>query len=122
MSFVIILVMKLNVYADNAATTKINDDVLKVYIDTLKNNYANAQGAYKAGVESKCIINNARHKIAETLGSYDKEIIFTGSGSEADNLALIGIMEANKDKGRHFVTKDIEHQEILESANYLKEN
>ena len=122
MSFVIILVMKLNVYTDNAATTKINDDVLKVYIDTLKNNYANAQGAYKAGVESKCIINNARHKIAETLGSYDKEIIFTGSGSEADNLALIGIMEANKDKGRHFVTTAIEHHAILESAKYLKEN
>ena len=66
----------MNVYADNAATTKLNDGVLKVYTDTLKNNFANAQGAYKAGVESKCIINNARHIIAQTLGSYDKEIIF----------------------------------------------
>ena len=114
--------MKLNVYADNAATTKLNEEVLNIYVDTLKKNFANAQGAYKAGVESKCIINNARHKIAETLGSYDKEIILTGSGSEADNLAIIGTMEANTDKGRHLVTTAIEHHAVLESANYLKEH
>jgi len=112
----------MKVYADNAATTKLCDEAYEAMIPLLKDHYANPSGVYSEGVFARGAINEARHTIAESLGAYEKEILFTAGGSEADNLALIGVMEACKDKGRHLITTNIEHHAILESCKYLEQH
>lgn len=114
--------MKMKVYADNAATTKLNKEVLDAMMPYLTDNYANPSGTYSEGVKSRRAINDARHAIASTLNAFDREIIFTSGGSEADNLAIIGTMEALKEKGRHLITTNIEHKAILQSCAYLEAN
>ncbi len=114
--------MKMKVYADNAATTKLNKEVLDAMMPYLTDNYANPSGTYSEGVNARRAINDARHAIASTLNAFDREIIFTSGGSEADNIAIIGTMEALKEKGRHLITTNIEHKAILQSCAYLEAN
>ena len=108
------------IYFDHAATTPIDESILKDMFETAKNCYGNPSAVYSEGVYAKRIVNEARSAAAKALGAYEKEIIFTSGGSEADNLALIGVMKANKDKGRHLITTSFEHKAVLESTEYLK--
>ena len=108
------------IYFDHAATTPIDESILKDMFETAKNCYGNPSAVYSEGVFAKRIVNEARSTVAKALGSYEKEIIFTSGGSEADNLAIVGVMKANKDKGRHLITTSFEHKAVLESAEYLK--
>lgn len=110
----------MNVYADNAATTRLCDEAFSAMVPYLKENYYNPSGAYTGGVLARGAINDARHIIAGTLGAYDKEIIFTSGGSEADVLALKGVMYANKESGRHLITTKIEHHAVLEACKSLE--
>ena len=112
--------MNTRIYFDHAATTPIDESILKDMFETAKNCYGNPSAVYSEGVFAKRIVNEARNTVAKALGAYEKEIIFTSGGSEADNLALIGVMKANKDKGRHLITTSFEHKAVLESAEYLK--
>lgn len=112
--------MNTGIYFDHAATTPIDESILKDMFETAKNCYGNPSAVYSEGVFAKRIVNEARSTVAKALGAYEKEIIFTSGGSEADNLALIGVMKANKDKGRHLITTSFEHKAVLESAEYLK--
>ena len=112
--------MNARIYFDHAATTPIDESILKDMFETAKNCYGNPSAVYSEGVFAKRIVNEARSTVAKALGAYEKEIIFTSGGSEADNLALIGVMKANKDKGRHLITTSFEHKAVLESAEYLK--
>lgn len=118
--FVIIHFMKMKVYADNAATTKLCDVAYEAMLPYLKDSFANPSGVYSEGVRARAAVNEARHFIAESLGGFDREIIFTASGSEADNMALIGAMEAEGAKGRHIVTTNIEHHAVLNTCKYLE--
>jgi len=111
---------KMNVYADNAATTRLCDEAFSAMVPYLKENFYNPSGAYTGGVLVRGAINDARHAIAGTLGAYDKEIIFTSGGSEADALALKGVMHANKESGRHLITTKIEHHAVLEACRSLE--
>lgn len=86
----------------------------------LRDKYANASGVYSAGVYARGIINDARHFCAQSLKAYDKEIIFTSGGAEADTLAIKGVLEANPDRGRHIITTGIEHHAVLEAAGQLR--
>ena len=88
-----------NIYFDNAATTRIDDKVLKKMMPYLKENYGNASAIYKLGKESHKAIEEVRNFIAETFNCNKDEIYFTSGGSESDNTALKGIAYANKDKG-----------------------
>ena len=108
-----------NIYFDNAATTRIDDKVLKSMMSFLKDNYGNASAIYKLGKESHKAIEDVRNFIAETFNCDKGEIYFTSGGSESDNTALKGIAYANKDKGKHIITSKIEHPAILETCKQL---
>jgi cysteine desulfurase len=81
--------------------------------------YGNPSSLHFAGREAKRAMDGARATFAAGLGAEAQEVIFTGSGSEADNLALVGVAQAYRDKGRHIVVSAIEHHAILETAKYL---
>ena len=120
--FVIINIMKKTVYADNAATTKISDEALKAMEPFYKEIYYNPSQGYAPGSLAKRSLNDARRTIAETLHSFDREIIFTSGGSESDNLAIIGVLDACRDRGSHIITTDIEHKAVLNTVKYLEKN
>ncbi len=110
----------MEIYLDNAATTKMNDKVFEEMIPYLKDNYGNPSSAYKIGRDNKEIIENARKEVAEILNVSPSEIYFTSGGSEADNMALKGIALGNIDKGKHIITSKIEHPAVLDTCKELE--
>lgn len=109
-----------NVYFDNSATTKLDEEVLKEMMPYLTNEYGNASSIYKLGRNSKKAVEEAREKIAKEINANPEEIYFTSGGSEADNTAIRGIAYAYKTKGNHIITSVIEHPAVLETCKQLE--
>ena len=107
-------------YFDNAATTKVSEDVLKEMIPYFSVQYGNPSSLYTIGRYNKRAIEKARRQVANLINCEANEIYFTGSGSESDNTALKGIAYANKEKGNHIITSKIEHPAILNSCKTLE--
>lgn len=115
--------MKRFVYADNAATTKVNDMVLTKMLPYFSEHYGNASSIYSVGRDAKKAIEAARQKVATALNATNQEIYFTGSGSEADNWAIKGSMEFLKTKGKtHIITTNFEHHAVLHTCQYLEKH
>ena len=108
-------------YLDNSATTRCFDEVIKAVEDEMKTYYGNPSSMHKKGFEAEKKIREATGIIASTLKCEESEIIYTSGGTEADNMALIGIARAYKRQGRHIITSSIEHAAILQTAAFLKE-
>ena len=108
------------IYLDHAATTKIDDVVLKEMLPYLSYNYGNASSLYSIGKTSKQAMDRARVQVANAIGCSAEEIYFTSCGSESDNLAIKGIAEANKRYGKHIITSNIEHPAVLETCKSLE--
>ncbi|MEG1705251.1 MAG: cysteine desulfurase NifS [Clostridia bacterium] len=108
------------IYADHSATTYVKKEVLDEMLPYFTDKFGNGSSVYSLGVESKKAICNAREKVANALNCNEKEIYFTASGSESDNLALLGIARANSIKGKHIITSKIEHLAILETCKRLE--
>ncbi len=110
------------VYADNAATTPMSESVYNAMKPWLTEFYGNPSSLYRVGREAKKAITEARHKVARALNAADPtEIIFTGGGSQADNLAIRGYVYGPSCKGRrHIVTTKIEHHAILYTCEALE--
>lgn len=114
-------VMKDFIYADNAATTRIADEVLEAMMPYFKENYGNASSVYKFGRDNHQAIETARKTIAKLIGAGPMEIFFTSCGSESDNWALKGTMRRLAAEGKkHLITTKIEHHAILHSAQALE--
>ena len=107
-------------YFDNAATTKISEEVLEKMMPYLTVEYGNPSSVYSMGRKSKRAIEEAREDVAKLIGCDSKEIYFTGCGSESDNTALKGVAYTYKDKGKHIITSKIEHPAILETCKTLQ--
>ena len=107
-------------YFDNAATTKVKQEVLDEMIPFFDEKYGNPSAVYAIAREAKKAIENSREKVASLIGANKNEIIFTSSGSEADNTAIKGIALKNRLKGNHIITTKIEHHAVLESCNFLE--
>ncbi len=107
------------VYLDNNATTPLDPNVSEKMYQFLKTHFGNPSSLYPIGREVKELITEAREFIANALGVKRSEIVFTGSGTEADNMAVRGVMDALPDKNE-FITSAIEHPAIIETGNYLK--
>ena len=107
-------------YFDNAATTKIKDEVLKEILPYLSIEYGNPSSLYSIGRRAKKAIDTSREKVANLIGADKNEIYFTAGGSESDNIALKGVAYANKDRGNHIITSKIEHPAILDSCKMLE--
>ncbi len=109
------------VYADNAATTSVSPEVLEEMLPIFTENWGNPSSLHKKGREAKAILEDARARIAATLGAQPSEIYFTASGTEADNWAIRGAAIRGKQKGRtHIVTSKIEHHAVLHTCKALE--
>ncbi len=109
----------MKVYLDNGATTKVDNEVAKVMQKILVTNYGNPSSLHQFGRTVKDIIENSREVIAQQINANPDEIIFTSGGTEADNLAVFGILKARKGKN-HIITSSIEHPGILKTCKYLE--
>ena len=107
-------------YFDYAATTAVDDQVLKEMLPYFSIKYGNPSSLYSIGRKSKKAIEEARKRVSSAINAKPKEIVFTGCGSESDNIALKGIAYANKNKGNHIITTKIEHSAILNSCKLLE--
>jgi len=109
------------IYADNAATTQVSEEVLNAMLPYFRTAYGNASSIYKLGRDAQRDVENAREKVAKALGASPNEIFFTSCGSEADNWALKGVAETMEKKGKkHIVTSVFEHHAILHTCQYLE--
>lgn len=107
-------------YFDNAATTRVKEEVLNEMIPYFSIQYGNPSSLYSIGRYNKRAIEKARRQVAELINCETNEIYFTASGSESDNITLKGIAYANKEKGNHIITSKIEHPAILNSCKALE--
>ena len=115
--------MKRNVYADNAATTAVLPEVVEAMLPCFGEHYGNPSSLHSKGREAKDILDDARARIASTLGADPSEIYFTASGTEADNWAIRGAAVRMKSKGRnHIVTTKIEHPAVLNTCRALEKD
>ncbi|HEY4503605.1 MAG TPA: cysteine desulfurase family protein [Candidatus Paceibacterota bacterium] len=112
--------MKKTVYLDYASTTPTDPQILEKMISYFGHEYSNPSSMHTSGRQAKVVIENARKKIAECINANPDEIIFTGSGTESDNMAIKGVAMANKSKGNHIIISAVEHKAVLESAKQLE--
>ncbi|MHC3123650.1 cysteine desulfurase family protein [Acinetobacter sp. GN11] len=108
------------IYLDFAASTPLLPSVQKELFRAFEEEYSNPSSAHKLGRSSAEKIESVRDIIANSIGAYKSEIIFTSGGSESNNLAIKGYVLANKDKGNHIITSSIEHKCILSICNFLE--
>ena len=108
------------IYLDHAATTPLSPLVYKAMLSIEASIYGNPSSMHREGRRAFDILEQSRLDIATTIGAKPKEIIFTGSGTESDNLAIIGIAHAYKKFGRHIIISAIEHKAVLASAHKLE--
>lgn len=106
-------------YFDNAATTKVKEEVVNEMMPYLHEQYGNPSSLYSIGRNAKKAIEEARKKVASLINCMPNEIYFTGCGSESDNTAIKGIAYANQRKGKHIITSKIEHPAVLHTCQAL---
>jgi len=107
-------------YMDYAATTPMDKRVLQAMRPYFSKKFGNASSIHQWGQEAKQALENSRQTLAEFINAADNEIIFTGSGSEANNLAIKGVAFANRSRGKHIITSAVEHDAVLEPCEWLK--
>ena len=108
------------IYLDHAATTPVAPAVLEAMLPYFSERFGNPSSVYATARESRRAIDAARDAVAEVLGARSSEIVFTGSGTESDNLAIKGVAFANRARGSHVITSQVEHHAVLHSCDYLE--
>src|ERR1700730_2506340 len=108
------------IYLDNASTTAVRAEVLDAMLPFLTDAYANPSSPHSSGQFVRRALDEARGRTAAAIGAKPSEVVFTGGGSEADSLAIFGIMDAHADKGNGFVTCAIEHHAVSHAADALR--
>jgi cysteine desulfurase len=109
-----------DIYLDYNASTPIDPRVAAVMRPLLDGPYANPSATHAGGRAARAIVDRARTQVASLLGCAPDEVVFTSGGSEADNLALCGVLLPLRDRGDHIITTAVEHPAILESARFLE--
>jgi cysteine desulfurase len=107
---------------DANATTPLDEAALEAMLPCLSEHHGNPSSSHHAGRQSRAVIDSSRDILAGLLGCRPHEIIFTGSGTESDNLAILGLARAHAHKGRHLVTCQTEHHAVLHAFDYLQEH
>lgn len=110
------------IYFDNSATTRQYDEVTEYMAEVAGNMYGNPSSLHTKGIEAEKIVRSARESIAESLGVQSKQIYFTSGGTESNNLAIRGFLDANPRKGKHIITTQIEHPSVLEVYHHLEKH
>ncbi|MBU0520440.1 cysteine desulfurase [bacterium] len=109
-------------YFDHSATTRVDPAVADIMRQVMCENYGNPSSVHGFGRDAREFLDRSRETIAEILNADPAEVYFTSGGTEADNLALSGVMEANQERGRHLITSTTEHHAVLYTAEYLGKN
>ncbi len=110
------------IYMDNAATTRVAKEVLDSMLPYFTEYYGNPSSAYTFSGRIADDVLKARGKIAEIIGAKEREILFTGGGSESDNWAIKGVADALSKKGNHIITTKIEHHAVLHTCQFLEKH
>ena len=105
---------------DYAATTPVDPRVVEAMLPYFTEKFGNSATLYSIGQEAEAVLEDCRRNVAKLLGTKPSEIFFTSGGTESDNLALKGIAFANKSRGRHIITSQIEHHAVLHPAEWLE--
>src|SRR6266571_4803288 len=108
------------VYLDSNATTPMRPEVVAAMMPVFTEHFGNASSIHWFGQHAKSLIDDARHHVARLINAETAEIVFVSGGTEADNLAVRGIAESQKTKGRHIITSQIEHHAVLHTAKDLE--
>ncbi|MBU0609997.1 MAG: cysteine desulfurase NifS, partial [Armatimonadetes bacterium] len=107
------------IYLDHSATTKTDPEVLEAMLPYLQDQFGNPSSVYTFAGESRAALDRAREQVAALINADPREIIFTGGGSEADNLAIKGYAWAHQDRGKHIITSAVEHHAVLHACDRL---
>jgi len=108
------------IYLDNSATTPIDREVVDAMLPFLTEKFGNASSIHFFGQEARGAVDKARHQVAEIINARPNEIVFTSGGTEANNLAIRGLVEANEKYGKHIITSAIEHSAVREVCQDLE--
>ena len=109
------------VYFDNAATTRIDPEILKTYNEVCQSYFANTSSIHALGTRSFALLEKARKQISDVLSLLDHEVIFTSGATEANNLVIKGVALTFSNRGKHMIVSEIEHPSVLEAAKQLEE-
>ncbi|KPQ45176.1 MAG: cysteine desufurase [Candidatus Methanoperedens nitroreducens] len=107
---------------DHSATTATDPAVTEAMLPYFSEKYGNPSSLYTIGRQARRAIEEARQHVSDLIGAKKEEIIFTGSGTESDNLAIKGSVLKNRGKGDHIITSSIEHHAVLHTCKYLEKN
>jgi cysteine desulfurase len=108
------------IYIDYAATTPLDSRILKIMKTYFSKKFGNSMSLYYLGREAKDALEESREKVASLMNADTNDLIFTGSATESDNMALKGVAFANKEKGKHIIISSIEHHAVLDTAKWLQ--
>ena len=107
-------------YMDHASATPVRKEVVEAMLPYFEEHFGNPSTVYDMGSEIKEVIETQRAKVAKLIGAKPKQIIFTSSGAEANNLAIKGVVLAGQKKGNHIIISSIEHHSVLNSARFFE--
>lgn len=108
------------VYLDHSATTPVDQRVVEAMLPFFSMDFGNPNSLHAWGRKARQAVDQARDEVSRLINAEPSEIIFTGGGSEADNIAIKGVAFAKKDKGRHIITSAIEHHAVLDTCKWLE--
>jgi cysteine desulfurase len=108
------------IYFDNAATTKVDEEVLKAMLPYFTEKYGNASSVHFKGQEAKRALEDSRKTIAKSIGAKSQEIYFTSGGTESNNLAIKGLFYASYPQKNHIIISRIEHDCVLNTCKWLE--
>ncbi|AMW98675.1 cysteine desulfurase family protein [Rummeliibacillus stabekisii] len=108
------------IYLDHAATTPMHPQVISKMVESMESVYGNPSSIHRIGRFARKHLDDARHTLAKSIGAKDQEVIVTGGGSEADNLAITGTAYAKQNEGRHIITTVVEHHAVLHTCQQLE--
>ena len=111
----------MEVYFDNSATTCVFPQVAELMTKIMCEDYGNPSSLHMKGVRAENYLRYAKETLAKLLKVNEKELYFTSGGTESDNIALIGAAMANRRRGKHLITTQIEHPAIMQTMHYLEE-
>jgi cysteine desulfurase len=108
------------IYLDHAATTPMHPKVTEKMMEVMNSTFGNPSSIHSFGREARHQLDLARETLAKSIGAKGTEIIFTSGGTEADNMALFGVVESYQNNGKHIITTQIEHHAVLHACKKLE--
>lgn len=108
------------IYLDHAATTPVRPEVVEAMLPYFSEHWGNPSSIHASGRRARQALDEARESVAQVIGARPREVVFTGGGSEADNLAIKGVAWASSSRGRHIITSSVEHKAVLHTCQMLE--